>query len=222
MRNGINWPVFGPELITAIAETLLMVGVALAAAGVFGTALGVLLYVTRRGGLLANSVLFNVVNVVINIIRPIPFIIFITLMAPVTYALVRASFGTPAIIVPLAVAASVAFARIVEQNLVAIDPGVIEAARAMGASRWRIIWSLLVPEALGPLILGFTFMFVAIMDASAASALIAGGGLGELAIVQGYNRFNFAVIAVCVLTIVLIVQIGQFVGNRLARRALRH
>lgn len=119
------------------------------------------------------------------------------------------------------VAASFAIARIVEQNLVTIDPGVIEAARAVGAGPLRIIVTLLVPEALGPLILGYTFVLIGIVDMSAMAGLVGGGGLGDFAIVQGYQRFNWQVTIVSTVIIIALVQAAQFFGNYLARKALR-
>jgi D-methionine transport system permease protein len=164
---------------------------------------------------------YNVLNVLINIVRPIPFIVFIAFIQPVTLGLIGTSIGVPAIIVPMTIAASFAIGRIVEQNLVTIDPGVIEAARAMGASPLRIIGTILVPEALGPLILGYTFIFVGVVDMSALAGLIGGGGLGNFAILYGYQRFNYGVTLVAVVVIIVIVQLGQFLGNWLARKALR-
>jgi D-methionine transport system permease protein len=211
------WPVY----LTSIGQTLWMVVATLVLGGVLGLALGVLLYTTRQGGLLENRVLSAVLNVLVNFVRPIPFIIFMTAVAPLTQAVLGTFLGTPAAIFPMSIAATFAISRIVEQNLVTIDPGVIEAARAMGSSPWRIISTLLIPEALGPLILGYTFVFVAIVDLSAVAGSLGGGGLGDFAISYGYQRYNWVVTWVAVLTIVVLVQLAQFVGNTLARKALR-
>jgi D-methionine transport system permease protein len=121
----------------------------------------------------------------------------------------------------LALAATFAISRIVEQNLLTVQPGVIEAARSVGAGPVRIIFTILLPEALGPLILGYTFIFVAIVDMSAVAGLIGGGGLGYFAQLYGYRQFEPVVTWAAVLLIVVFVQIAQFVGNRLARVALR-
>jgi D-methionine transport system permease protein len=129
--------------------------------------------------------------------------------------------GTPAAIFPMTIAATFGISRIVEQNLVTIEPGVIEAARAMGSHPLRIIATLLIPEALGPLILGYTFIFVAIVDLSAIAGSIGGGGLGNFAIAYGYQRYDWAVTWIAVITIVILVQAAQFLGNWLARKALR-
>ena len=216
-----DWSMLWPVYLTSIGQTLWMVVATLVLGGVLGLALGVLLYTTRQGGLLENRVLSAVLNVLVNFVRPIPFIIFMTAVAPLTQAVLGTFLGTPAAIFPMTIAATFAISRIVEQNLVTIDPGVIEAARAMGSSPWRIISTLLIPEALGPLILGYTFVFVAIVDLSAVAGSLGGGGLGDFAISYGYQRYNWLVTWVAVLTIVVLVQLAQFAGNTLARKALR-
>ena len=216
-----DWTTLWPVYLESIGQTLWMVVATLVLGGVLGLALGVLLYTTRRGGLLENRGLFAVLNVLVNFVRPIPFIIFMTAIAPLTQAVLGTFLGTPAAIFPMTIAATFGISRIVEQNLVTIEPGVIEAARAMGSSPWRIITTLLIPEALGPLILGYTFIFVAIVDLSAIAGSIGGGGLGNFAISYGYQRYNWAVTWVAVITIVVLVQAAQFLGNWLARKALR-
>jgi D-methionine transport system permease protein len=216
-----DWGLLLPVLVQAIGETLWAVSITLVLGGLFGFILGTVLYTTRRGNILSNAPVNTTLNVLVNIVRPIPFIVFIAFIQPVTLGLLGTSIGVPAIIVPMSIAASFAFGRIVEQNLVTIDPGVIEAARAMGASPLRIIATILVPEALGPLILGYTFIFVGVVDMSALAGLIGGGGLGNFAILYGYQRFNYPVTIVAVIVIVVLVQLGQFLGNALARKALR-
>ncbi|WP_132432947.1 ABC transporter permease subunit [Pseudonocardia endophytica] len=190
-------------------------------AGVLGLALGVALHSTRRGGLLQNGPVFTVLNVLVNIVRPIPFIIFITAVGPLTLLVMGTTIGTRSVLFPMSAMATFVIGRIVEQNLVAVDDGVIEAARAMGASRWRIIWSVLIPEALAPLILGYTFIFVAVVDMSAMAGYVGGGGLGDFAISYGYQQFNWPVTLLTVVIIIAIVQLAQLLGNRLARIALR-
>lgn len=211
------WPV----LFDALLETLWMVSATLGIGGFAGLVLGILLYTTRPRNLLANKVVFTVLNAIVNTVRPIPFIIFITAMLPLTVQVTGTSYGTRAVIFPMAVMATFGTSRIVEQNLVALNPGVIEAARAVGAGPLRIIVTIIIPEALGPLILGYTFLFVAITDMSAMAGAVAGGGLGDFALQYGYQRFNHTVTWMTVGVIVVIVQIAQFVGNSLARRVLR-
>ena len=202
-------------------ETLYIVGFALVLGGLGGLLLGVALYVTRRGGILANAPVSFVLNLVVNFFRPIPFIIFIAAAQPAARAVVGIGIGNKAIISALVVAPSFAISRIVVHNLVSVPTGVLVAARAMGAGRLRIIRTVLIPEALGPLILGYTFAFVAIVDMSAVAGVIGGGGIGNFAIVYGYTQYNPTVTWAAVLVIVIIVQLGQFAGNALARKALR-
>lgn len=212
-----NWPVFVGEFWT----TLYIVGIAIGIGGAVGLVLGVVLYVTRRGGLLANRWVFTGLNVLVNFVRPIPFIIFLTGIGPLTIALTGSRIGTEAFIVPATIMASFATSRIVEQNLVALDPGLIEAARSMGASPLRIILTVVIPEALAPLILGYTFLFIAVVDMSALAGFVGGGGLGDFALTQGYQRFDWGTTYITVLVIVLLVQAIQFLGNFLARKVLR-
>ncbi|MBO1753403.1 ABC transporter permease [Actinotalea sp. BY-33] len=221
MNNETDWDYLVPLLQKAFGETLWMVSISLLIAGVAGLALGLAVYVTRRGNFLENRIVFTVLNLLINTIRPIPFIIFVFAVGPLTMALVGRTIGIEAAIPPMAIMAAVAFARLVEQNLVALDPGVVEAARAMGASRWRIVWSVLIPEALGPLILAFTFLTIAVIDMSAVVGMIGAGGLGDFAIRHGYQRFNWEVVWATVAIIIVLVQLVQVLGNALARKALR-
>ena len=211
------WPV----LFEALGQTLQMVFVTLGIGGLAGLLLGLGLYTTRQGNLLSNRPVYFVLNLIVNIIRPIPFIIFISAMLPLTIKVTGTSFGPTAAIFPMSIMATVATSRIVEQNIVALDPGLIEAARAMGASPLRIIATVIIPEALGPLILGYTFWFVGITDMSAMAGAVAGGGLGDFAIVYGYQRYNFVVTWIAVGVIIVVVQLAQLVGNILARRVLR-
>ena len=178
-----NWDSLGPMLGEAFGQTLYMVCVAMLIGGVAGLAIGVLLYTTRDGGVLRNKFVYQVLNVLINFVRPIP--------------------------------------RLVEQNLMSIDPGVIEAARAMGASPWRIIRTVVVPEALGPLVLGYTFAFIAVVDMSAMAGYIGGGGLGNFAITYGYQAFDWNVTLVTTLVIIFIVQLAQIFGNWLSKKIMR-
>lgn len=222
MNNGFEWDTHGAHLIEATWQTLYMVSATLVIGGLLGLVLGMGLYTTRRGGLLANRVVFGLLNLVVNIFRPIPFLILLFAVAPLTVGIVGTRLGSTAMIVPMSVAATFGVSRIVEQNLVAIDPGVIEAARATGATRWRIITSLLVPEALGPLILGYTFVCIAVVDMSALAGTLDGGGLGAFALDYGYKRWNFGVVWVTVIVIIVLVQLAQALGNRLSRKVLRH
>lgn len=216
-----DWSVMGPELWEQVGTTMYMVGIGMLIGGFVGLLMGLLLYLTRPGNLLQNAVVFTVLNVLINIVRPIPFIIFVTAIGPLTRVVVGTTLGPTAGAFAITFMAAFAFARLVEQNLVALDPGVIEAARAMGASKFRVIWSVVIPEALGPLILAYTFLFIGVVDMSAMVGAIGGQGLGEFALRQGYARFNWEITFVTVVVIIIIVQFAQFLGNFLARKAMR-
>jgi D-methionine transport system permease protein len=210
-----------PLLVDAFGQTVYMVLITLVVGGFFGLVIGLGLYLTRPGNLLANRGVFAVLNVAVNIVRPVPFLIFLVALGPVTRALVGTTIGIEAFTFAMCVMASFVFARLVEQNLVSIDPGVIEAARAMGASPLRIVRTVVVPEALSPLILGYTFLFVGVLDMSAIAGYLGAGGLGAFAIDYGYRQFDWAVTAIVVVVIIVIVQLVQWLGNGLARRALR-
>ncbi|MBA4608301.1 ABC transporter permease [Aeromicrobium sp. Marseille-Q0843] len=216
-----NLPELWPLIAEATWETVYMVAITVAIGGVLGLGVGLALYATRSGGLFANRVAFTVLNVVVNFFRPIPFVIFIAAVQPLARVVVGIGIGNKAIIFAMTLAAMFGIARIVEQNLVTVEPGVIEAARSMGASRLRILTTVVVPEALGPLILGYTFAFVAIVDMSAIAGAIGAGGLGAFAQQYGYRQFDTVVTWTVVLIIVAFVQVGQFLGNTLARRVLR-
>ncbi|TNC47866.1 methionine ABC transporter permease [Mumia zhuanghuii] len=214
---GELWPLFWE----ATWQTLYIVAVALVLGGLIGMVLGMALYVTRPSGLYPNRIASVVLNVFVNFFRPIPFVILIAALQPFARLVVGIGIGNRAIIFAMTFAAAFGISRIVEQNLVTVDPGVIEAARSMGAGRLRIIRTVLVPEALGPLILGYTFAFVAVVDMSAIAGVIGAGGLGNFALQYGYRQFDTVVTWTAVIMIVVIVQVVQFGGNSLARRVLR-
>ncbi|HIZ34654.1 MAG TPA: ABC transporter permease subunit [Candidatus Ruania gallistercoris] len=210
-----------PELITQTGIMLQIVGLGMLIGGTAGLVVGTGLYVTRGGGILAQPVLYWVLNILVNTFRPIPFIIFMAAIQPVARLVVGTGIGNPAAIFAIALAATFGIARIVEQNLVSVDPGVIEAARAMGAGPWRIIRTVVLPEALGPLVLGYTFAVIAVVDMSAVAGLLGGTGLGNYAITYGYRQFDDVITWSALVVIVVIVQLIQLLGNVLARRLLR-
>lgn len=205
----------------AIRQTFYIVLISVAGGGVLGLVIGLVLYATRPGNLLANRPVFIAVNVLVNIVRPIPFVIFLTAIQPLMLVTIGTTIGTNAVTFALSLSAAFAVSRIVEQNLVTVDPGVIEAARAAGARPLSILVTVLIPEALGPIVLGYTFIFVAVVDMSAQAGLFGGGGLGDFAVTYGSQRYNWPIVYISVATIIVIVQAGQFLGNWLARRALR-
>jgi len=217
----VDWSTFWPRIVEATGQTITMVIFTLLFSSIIGILLGLLLYVTRKGNVFENRFVYSFLNIIINIVRPIPFIIFLVAIAPLTRAVVGTTIGTAAAIFPMTIAASFAVARIVENNLVSIDPGIIEAAKAMGAGPFRIIFEVIIPEAIGPLILGLTFVAVSLIDFSAMAGTVGGGGLGNLAMTYGYQRFDTSVMIVTVAILILLVQIAQLIGNYLARIFLR-
>lgn len=210
-----------PRLWQSTFETLYIVGLALFFGGIAGLVLGLGLYTSRSGSILQNRAVFGVLNVLVNTFRPIPFIIFLAAAQPLARAVVGTGIGNNAIVFTLSLATMFGVSRIVEQNLLTVDPGMIEAARSIGAGPLRIIFTILIPEALGPLILGYTFVFVALVDMSAVAGYIGGGGLGNFAIQYGYRLYNPAVTWAAVLVIIVLVQLVQWLGNSLARKILR-
>ncbi|WP_248241419.1 methionine ABC transporter permease [Microbacterium kunmingense] len=211
---------FLPRFFQALAETGLMVSVAFLGAAVIGILLGLLLYASRPGNLLENRVIFGVLNVVINVIRPIPFLIVAIALIPLTRLVFGTGIGPLPATLPLVLVASVAIARVAESNLVAVDPGAIEAGAAMGASPARVLFTIVVPEALGPLTLGLTYILVALVDATAVAGVVGGGGLGDLALKFGYARFDWITVLIVVVTLIVLVQLAQLIGNAVAKRVL--
>lgn len=209
------------EFLAATWETLYMVAFALTFGGLLGLAIGTTLYVTRSGGIAPSRVVNVVLNLLVNIFRPIPFILLAVGIQPFSRWLVGTGIGNTAAIVALVFGSAFGIGRIVEQNLVSTSPGVLEAARAMGAGRLRVVFTVLLPESFGPLVLGYAFAFVAIVDMTAVVGAIGGGGLGNLALTYGYRQFNPWVTWTAIAIVIVIVQVGQFAGNALARKALR-
>lgn len=211
----------GPEFWSAALETLYMTTFALVLGGVLGLVIGVILYVTRPGGLTQNAVVSAIANLAVNFFRPIPFVLFVAVAQPFARLVVGAGIGTTAGAFIIGIAASFAIGRIVEQHLVSVSPGVIEAAKAMGAGPLRILFTVAIPESLGPLILGYTFIVVALIDMTAMAGLIGGGGLGAFAQIYGFRQFEPVVMWAAIVLIVVFVHLVQLLGTRLARRIMR-
>lgn len=210
-----------PDLVDQTAITLWLVGASLVIGGLAGLAIGAALTVTRRGGVMQQPIVFGVLNLFVNVFRPIPFIILLAALQPLARYVIGTGIGNPAAIFAISIAATFGVARIVEQNLVTVDDGVIEAARAMGAGPWRIILTVILPEGLGPLILGYTFATIAIIDMSAVAGMIGGEGVGNFAIAYGQRQNDWGVIIGALVAIIVVTQIVQAIGNLLARRVLR-
>lgn len=202
----------------ALQETLLMVGVATVLAELGGLPLGVLLVTTAPGRILASPRLHHVLGLIVNVGRSIPFIILMVAIIPFTRWVVGTSIGTTAAIVPLSVAAVPYVARLVETALHEVDMGVIEAAQSMGATPWQVIYKVLLPESLPSLVLGVTITTISLVSYSAMAGAIGAGGLGDLAIRFGYQRFRGDVMLYTVVVLVVLVQVIQMLGNFIARR----
>ncbi|MBR4470409.1 MAG: ABC transporter permease [Erysipelotrichaceae bacterium] len=204
-------------IITGIGQTLLMVFCSTLFGYVFGLPLGVLLFVSDKDGIRPNRGLYRVLDFIVNIGRSIPFIILMILIIPFTRLIAGKSYGTIATIVPLTVSAIPFIGRMVESSLKEVDKGVIEAAQSMGASDLQIIWKVLLKEARPSLINGATICLGTIVGYSAMAGAIGGGGLGDIAIRYGYYRYEMDIMLVTVVIIVILVQLFQFVGNRLSK-----
>ncbi|MGN7399591.1 methionine ABC transporter permease [Cytobacillus praedii] len=209
------------QIIEALIETIQMVAFSLLFSAVLGLPLGILLVVTRKGHLLENLPVFNVINGIINIFRSVPFIILMVAIIPVTRLIVGTSIGTAAAVVPLVFYAGPYIARLIENSLLEVDPGVLEAAQSMGATPAQIIFKFLIPEALSSLVLAFTIATIGLVGASAMAGAVGGGGLGDLAITYGYQRFDTMVMLITVGILVVMVQGLQTFGNILSKRIRR-
>ncbi|MDR3566121.1 MAG: ABC transporter permease [Negativicutes bacterium] len=211
-----------PEMLALLAksvwETIYMVGVSATVAALAGIPLGVVLVTTDKGHILENLAANRILGAVVNAARSTPFIILMVAIIPLTRLLVGTSIGTEAAIVPLSLAAIPFVGRIVEAALKEVDHGVIEAAQAMGASPRQIILKVLIPEALPAIVLGLTLTVVSLIGYSAMAGAIGGGGLGDLAIRYGYQRFRADVMLITVVILIAQVQIVQSCGDILARR----
>lgn len=206
-----------PEIWLALWQTAIMVGISVGSALLFGMPLGVVLYLTDEGKPWQNRFLYRVINYVVNMVRSFPFVILLVSLIPLTRFLLGTTIGPVAASVPLSVAAIPYFARLVEQSLREVPKGVIEAAISMGASTPQIIRRVLLVEARSGLVLGITVVTISFLSNSAMAGLVGGGGIGDLAIRYGYYRFETDVMVAMVLILILLVQLFQFIGNRVAR-----
>ena len=205
-------------ILNGILETLYMTLLSTAVGYLFGLPMGVLLAVFDKDGLKPNRVAYKVLDILANIVRSIPFIILLVLLIPFTRLLVGKSYGSTATIVPLVVAAAPYIARMVESSLKEVDAGVIEAARSMGASDFRIITKVLLVEARTSLLVGATISLGTILGYSAMSGAVGGGGLGAIAIRYGYTRWQTDIMIVTVILLVVLFQIFQTIGMMLANK----
>lgn len=211
-------PVITNLLFKSLAETLYMLSVSAIIAAIIGIPLGILLVVTEKNGILVCPVLNKPLAFAINMVRSIPFIILMVAIIPFTRMVAGTSIGTTAAIVPLTIAAIPYTARMVETSIREIPFGLIEAAESMGASPYQIIKKVLIPEALPSIIENMTVVIVSLIGSSAMAGTIGGGGLGDLAIRYGYQRFQADVMIATIIVLIIIVQLIQFIGNTWSRK----
>ena len=211
-------PIMLDLLVRSLWETVLMTGASGIISLVAGLPLGLALVLTARGGIAENLWINRTLGAVINGFRSVPFIILLVALIPLTRLIVGTALGTWAAIVPLAIAATPYYARIAEVSLREVDRGLIDAVRAMGGNRWTIIREVLVPEALPGIVAGFTVTLVTLIGASAMAGAIGAGGLGDLAIRYGYQRFETSVMIAVVIVLIVLVCGIQWFGDRLVER----
>ena len=205
-------------IINGVWATLYMTVASTVLGYVFGLPMGVLLAITDKEGLTPNAVVYKILDVIANIVRSIPFLILLILLIPFTRLLVGQSYGSTATIVPLVIAAIPFIGRMVESSIKEVDPGVIEAARSMGASNMQIVMKVLLVEARTSLLTGATIAIGTILGYSAMAGAVGGGGLGDIAIRYGYNRYQLDIMIVTVILLVALVQIMQAICMRLSRK----
>lgn len=205
-------------LVEGVFHTLYMTLVSTVIAYLIGLPMGVVLVVTSDKGIRPNKVIYKILDIIVNIVRSIPFLILLILVIPFTRLIVGKAYGTAATIVPLIIAAAPFIARMVESSIQEVDPGVIEAAQSMGAGLWTIIWKVMLAEARTSLIVGATIVLGTVLGYSAMAGTVGGGGLGDIAIRYGYYRYQSDIMIVTVVLLVVLVQVMQMIGMALSRK----
>ena len=214
------WEIIQSEFLLATWETIYVTILATAFALLLGLPIGVLLVVGEKNGVMPlPSWVMKTLNVIVNLLRSVPFLILMILVIPLTRAIVGTSVGTVASIVPLVIASFPFVARLVESSLREVNPNIIEAAQSMGASPLQIIARVMIPESVPSLLSNVTIGITTILGYSAMSGIIGGGGLGKIAINYGYYRYKYVVMVVAVILLIVLVQIFQSVGTSLATRS---
>ena len=211
------------QVMDATGETLVMVLFSTIFSLVLGLPVGVLLHITGRedeGGIIPQPMFNAVLSRIVNVLRSFPFIILLIVLIPLSRLIVGTSIGTKAAIVPLSIAAAPFVARIIESALKEVDPDVIQAAKAMGSTNWQLVYKVLIPEAMPALMSGLTLTIINLIGYSAMAGTIGGGGLGDLAIRYGYQRFRPSYLVAAVIVILVMVEIIQVVGDRIVKRMM--
>ena len=205
--------------VDSFGETVYMVGISLFIGALIGIPLALALVITRPGGLKHNAVVYGILNVVVNVIRSLPFIILLVAISPFTRVIAGTAIGTTAALVPLTLYIAPFIARLIEQSLLEVNPGITEAADSMGATMGQTIRYFLLPEAKSSIILAVTTATVGLISATAMAGTIGGGGVGDLAISYGYQQFDSVAMLTTVIILIIVVQAIQSLGNRVAHRA---
>ncbi|PSD00572.1 methionine ABC transporter permease [Klebsiella pneumoniae] len=222
MFDLIDTAITGDQFLLALHDTLIMVAVSLGFGALIGVPLGIVLVVCRPGGIVANPVVHQALNPLINVLRSLPFIILLIVILPFTRLLVGTTIGTAGAIVPLIVFVAPYIARLVESSLLEVDEGILEAADAHGRNPAAdCLGTLWLPEAAASLILALTTATIGLLGATAMAGTVGGGGIGDLAITYGYQRFDAFATLTTALVLIVIVQLIQTLGTRLARRLRR-
>ena len=213
LMSNVDWS----EINQATLDTLFMLGFAVFFSTIIGIPIGLILFLTSKGRLLQNTWVYSILSFIINILRSVPFIILLIVMIPATTMLVGTSLGAKGTIPPLVIGAFPFFARLVENALKEIDNGIFHMAESCGASTWQIIWHILLPEITPSLIASITVTAIALVSYTAMAGTVGGGGLGDLAIRYGYQRFQTDVMLITVVLMVIMVQVIQVFGDLLIR-----
>ena len=206
------------EIITAILQTFMMVGASILAAVIVGLPVGTLLYLTRKGQLLENRALYTMLNLLVNVIRSFPFLLLVVFLIPFTRFILGTAIGTAAATIPLAIIAIAHYSRLVEQSLLEVPKGVVEAALSMGASVKDVVCKFLFVEARSGLVLGLTTSTISFISYSTIMGVVGGGGIGDFAIRYGYQQFKTDLMMYMIIIMIILVQCIQIFGTTLARK----
>ena len=210
-------------VISSTQQTLVMVALSTVFSTIMGFPIGVLLHVTgeeEAGGIIPHPAFSAVLGRIVNILRSFPFMILMIVLMPLSRLILGRAIGTMATVIPLSIAAAPFVARVIESSLKEVDPGVVQAAKAMGSTNWQIILKVLIPEAMPSLVSGITLTIINLIGYSAMAGAIGGGGLGDLAIRYGYQRFRPSYMVASVIVIIILVELIQFVGDKVSKHLI--
>ena len=206
------------QVTQALSETFVMLGWSLLIGGLWGLVQGTVMVLIRDNGVRPNVALFRILTPIINTLRSVPFIILLIALIPITKFIVGTSIGTMAAVVPLSLYIGPYIGRLVETSLLEVGSGIIETARSLGASTWQIVWHFLLPDARQSLVFNLTTATIGLLGATTMAGAVGAGGIGDLAISYGYQRFDTGAVVITVLILIAIVQAIQFTGEFIAKR----